>query len=145
LETVADGDLGAQKGEFLAQVKPLTKLRHRALALASLLQGGRPQEPCGQGILASARAGSAQQLEQAARSKDIKVGGIGVVVVAEAQSRLAATRPALLQTGEPPLIKLNRVPDTAPRPAGPVPPKHEDRKDDCRRRQKQRQKFFFLA
>src|SRR5690349_21129237 len=65
--------------------------------------------------------------------------------VAEALPRRTAPRPALLDTGEPPLVELSRTPCPAPRLACPVALDQECDKQDHRQHQKQRQQPFLLA
>ncbi len=102
-------DVGARTRKLLAQVEGWRQLRHGLLPAPYLVWRGRVHQPFREPLFAGTGAGNRHELEHRPGPEEIEVGGVGVLVVAEAIAGLAAVRPCISDSAEAPFVELDRT------------------------------------
>ena len=98
--------LFGKHGEFLAQVHPVTQFVYRLLAVADNTGCGGGLEPVGEGILADAGAGRAEELEEAALAEEVQVERVGVFRVGLTLPGFASPGPFAVKPGKTGFIEM---------------------------------------
>jgi hypothetical protein len=90
----------AGHGHGLAKVEAVAEVGDGLVTEADDLDCGRVEEPVGQSVFAHAGAGQREELEKAALSEEIEVGGVEVIRDVEALAASADAAPLVFDTGK---------------------------------------------
>src|SRR6185437_5859021 len=102
--------LAAQHRDALSQIQAIAQVENASVPLSDLSGRRRRQQPLRKGLLPHPGPGRAEQLEETSFAKEVQIGGVDVMEVAESLSPVAAAGPSVFEASQPSSIELRNPP-----------------------------------